>query len=374
LFDYLLKFKGNKMLRKNMCFVLVLLLGILLVACGSESNPVDGDVDQEVSNETDDTENSEVLDGDVEEDSLVDGDSDGDLIEAEDGDLADGDEDLIEEEEELEPLNCTATGSEPLHGVYSISGKVVDESANGLANAATIICVFQENDISACLNPVMTSEDGSFTTDIPESRRCMLHASIHVLMGASNRVSLFCPIDLSDTSFVETGDYRLPVAPEGTRDTLGDTKVAHEIKADDGTTLSVVPDNLSLWDYSYEDIRVMPWDANTYGWPCFIDAANPPEALVALTPEIEFGDGTASTAKNDAVHLSFVNSKNLAAGTMVNLWGLGGVSSKTNDGTKLEEGEWTIIGEAKVSDDGAMISTEADKGLPFFTWFGWTEK
>lgn len=364
------------MLQKTMLLLMMMLFVVTISACGS-SNDVDGDIDGDGENVSDgDEDNTESSDGDMSEDGDLDdsGENDVDDFETVDGDEEYSGEEEMEADEEITPLVCSEIWTEALTDVWLVTGKAVDENGDDLQGATVVFCVFQDTGVTACLNPVTTDSDGFFSIDVPTSRRCMKSAAIHVVHYDESRAGVYCEVELLEGGELDTGEYMLASVPASTRDSLGVTTDVHEIKAADGTTLSVVPDNMYLWDYGYEDINVLVWDDSLYGWPCFIDAANPPEALVALTPEIEFGDGNASTSRNDAVHLAFVNSSALPANTVVNLWGLGGTSTKKHDGTKVDEGVWEIIGEAKVTEDETMITTISGEGLPFFTWFGWTEK
>ena len=98
-----------------------------------------------------------------------------------------------------------------------------------------------------------------------------------------------------------------------------------------------------------------------------------PDGLAGIAPELAVRslDGGNSV---DAVHVSFPNTAGLDAGTTVDLYILGDGATDTWAGDPIHEGEWTVIGEAEVSQDGTRIETRAGEGLPYGTWVGWKQK
>jgi len=133
--------------------------------------------------------------------------------------------------------------------------------------------------------------------------------------------------------------------------------------------MDVIPSGIFLFDFDYEDLRLRRWDAAALGWPCFIDEGKAPQELAVFAPEIEI----MANAK-DAVHVSFPNTAGLAAGTVVDLYGLGGALTARWNGETVPEGSWEVVGEAEVTADGSRIQTRTGQGLPFATWVGWREK
>lgn len=253
--------------------------------------------------------------------------------------------------------------------VTSVTGSVVDEGDNAFNGADVILCIYQEGGKALCLNPKKTNASGQFTIDLPGGGSCLEEAAYQVKSFSDlTMVSSYCSVELGAGGDITIPDaVKLVQAPVCTRDALGDTTQPHVVTSPGGATMTVVPEELFLFDYAYEDMRVVTWDATQWGWPCFVDASNPPDGLVAFAPEIEL-------KSEDALHVSFPNDKGLAAGTVVNLYALGGAATSTWNNTPVHEGHWDIIGEAEVSSDGSRIETRAGEGLPFGTWVGWKQK
>ena len=351
----------------------VILLGLALASCGEgddrdrpdgDDPVVDGDAEEEQADGDVSVDGDEPSDGDdpPDGDEISDGDdvSDGDLWM--DGDDVDGDE--------------SSDGDYPTDGdapicvdVLSISGKVVDSNNNPLSNIAVVMCIYPYLASDACLNPVFTGGDGSYSVSIPEAKRCLMEAIVHIVPTVDRTYnSVYCSIDLGRGGEVSVDEpVELRKAPAPNADTLGNGAQPHDIVAADGTTLTVVPDDLPLWDATYSDLRLLVWN-DAWGWPCFIDPDDTPDGLVALIPELEF------YSSHDAVHIGFPNNAGLDAGVEVDLYAVGGIGSKLWDGTKVHEGAWIIIGRAVVSPDGSMIETPAGEGLPFWTWVGWKKR
>ena len=252
--------------------------------------------------------------------------------------------------------------------VTSVSGSVIDESDNAFSGADVVLCITQEGGKSLCLSPKKTNASGEFTVSMKDGNACLVEAAYQVKSFADvSLVPSYCPVELGAGGEVTVPDpVKLVQAPACTRDALGDVTQPHVVTSSGGATMTVVPDGLWLLDSTYEDLRVVTWDETQWGWPCFIDASNPPDGLVAFAPEIE-------VKSEGGLQVSFPNDAGLAAGTVVDLYALGnGVASMWDD-TPVHEGHWDIIGEAEVTSDGSRIETTG-QGLPFGTWVGWKQK
>jgi hypothetical protein len=103
--------------------------------------------------------------------------------------------------------------------------------------------------------------------------------------------------------------------------------------------------------------------------PCFIDPANLPLALYVVTPIdseiIEPGTSPEPVLRNAALDLP--NDTGLAAGTVVDVWVVGGAHALD---AGLAEGEWRRWTSATVSADGTRIRTATGEGIGYLTWFG----
>ena len=94
-----------------------------------------------------------------------------------------------------------------------------------------------------------------------------------------------------------------------------------------------------------------------------MDRADPPDGLWAFWPE--------SAVDGVGFPVRIPNTGNLAAGTQVDLFVLGGLECNLDDGTHVPEGVWSQYGTGTVRADGAVIESDAGSGLPCFTWFGY---
>lgn len=251
----------------------------------------------------------------------------------------------------------------------SISGSVVNENGLPFSGIMCVICLFFPDGSSTCLNPVRTDDKGEYTIVPPVAKRC-IEAAVVRLVPPDNPdiVILTCPIDLGLGGDVVVGDPGMLIeAPGSVRDPLGDGGSAHEISASDGTVMTVIPDDLFLFESSYENIDILIWDSVEWGWPCFIDAIDPPDGLIAITPEVLVGSA-------DGAHIAFPSIANLEQGTEVDVFALGTVDTNRLDGSPVKEGEWTVISSAVVSSDESMLETQVGQGLPFLTWIGWKQR
>ncbi len=344
--------------------VLMLCLALFVVGCGSgddETPDGDSNIDGDSENEDDTTSDGDTtVDGDMDSESepITDGDV------SVDGDDEIGDGDLeIDVESEQEQLACTGTV------VDTVMGTVQNQDGNGIDMVAALLCIAKPGDRETCLDPEFTNGSGAFTISVPEEHQCQVGAAIHYIATQDFTLhGLYCPVDISQGGTLAVDPVVLRQAPQATRTALGDTSQPHDITSPEGVVLTVIPDDLYLWDFTYDDLRLLSWDSTSWGWPCFIDANDPPDALVALVPEFETAHET------DAVHIAFPNTQNLAAGTEVDLYGLGGVGTENWTGEEIEEAQWAKIGSMTVSNDETMIRTAAGQGLPFCTWVGYKQK
>jgi hypothetical protein len=266
--------------------------------------------------------------------------------------------------------NDVTSEAGPCTDVTSVSGSVIDESDAAYGGVGLVLCIYQQGGIAKCLSPTKSSAAGTFDVDMPGDSTCLESASYQLRADDLAVTPLYCPVDVTGGGAITTpGPDRLVSVPACTRDPLGAEADAHEVTAPDGVSMTVVPGGLWLFDFAYEDLRLRRWDATKWGWPCFVDPSNAPEDLAVFAPEMEVRPDA-----KDAVHVSFPNEAGLAAGTVVDLYGLGGAATSLWDGEDVHEGAWEIIGEAQVSSDGARIETRPGEGLPFATWVGWKQK
>ena len=253
--------------------------------------------------------------------------------------------------------------------VTSVSGSVIGENSAPIAGVQFVLCVY-DDDSAWCLNPESSNSRGEFSTNMLGGSACLYSASYH--LGPTSRLltPLYCRVDVSSGGAIRTlAPDRLVSVDNCARDDLGDANSLHTVSAPDGIAMEVVPAGILLVDFAYEDLRLRRWNSADWGWPCFIDAENVPQALAVFAPEIGVIAGA-----TDALHVLFPNDAGLAAGTVVDLYALGGAATLNWNGDIVGEGLWEIVGEAEVTSDGSTIRTRPGAGLPFGTWVGWKQK
>jgi hypothetical protein len=264
--------------------------------------------------------------------------------------------------DDTSPGNCT--------NVTSVSGSVINESDAAMAGVGVVLCIHPEGANAKCLDRVKTDPAGAFAISMPSDSACLRSASYALKADSRDITPLYCAVDVQAGGAITTAaPDRLVAVPVCTRDALGSEDDVHRVTAPDGVWMDVIPSGIFLFDFPYEDLRLRRWNTQDHGLPCFVDASNAPEDLVVFAPEIEVAfDAT------DAVHVSFPNDAGLEAGTVVDLFGLGGAATLRWDGSTVPEGHWDVIGEAQVTPDGSRIETRPGEGLPFATWVGWKRK
>ncbi len=347
-------------LQSALFFLFLIVLLALGTACGSDDS-TDGD------NPDGDNPDGDNPDGDNPDGDNPDGDNpDGDEP---DGDEPDGDDPDGDDPDGDDPDGDTPDGDDPSCDgvrVTSLSGLVVDENDDPLVDVSVFACIIGPDNQGACLRPVFTDDNGRYQVLVPEAQQCLQHSAIRFLpVELTGRISLSCPIDLGSGGNVDTSTaFKLPAVPESLRDPLDDPATEHAMHLSGDSMLTVIPEDLTPLEGGYADINLMEWDADAWGWPCFIDPADPPAQLFTVAPEVEVHDP-------DAVHVWIENTTGLAAGSDVLIYGLGSVATYTWDDEPVMEGEWALIQNAEVASSGQGIETATGAGLPFLTWFGW---
>ena len=255
----------------------------------------------------------------------------------------------------------------PGYWLEKVTGKIVDKDGQPIAEAMAFVCMEGVEGISQgmCAPPERTDANGEFEVNITGVIRCNNGAAIRYMKDPQT-IILGCPIDLNcvDGHLNIEKPGILISMPEPTLPAKGDETEVHTVTTSDGVTLDIIPSEMSYSSLGYDGIRILTWDFNAWGNTCFVDSNNPPDGLFALMPEVEI-------ETTNGAHITMPNSKNLPAGTIVDIFGLGGLDTKTHEGEHILEGEWVIVGKGTVSEDGSTVKTLQDNGLPFLTWVGY---
>jgi hypothetical protein len=244
-----------------------------------------------------------------------------------------------------------------------VGGTVRDSAGDGIPYQAVALCggthcYFGYADV-----------DGFFGVSVPDG---VTLADLALYFPSAQPVlTPFCRYDqLCDGAIHLCDDFRLFPAPTAGTD-VGYGTLAEEkrIVAEDGAML-VFPagDEVLLPIDAVESWVALSRFPLAEHVPCFVDPANLPLALYAVTPHdtylIEPGTMTAPVFRPAA--LDVPNETGLAAGTVVDVYVLGG--SHAVDAA-MAEGEWRATTTATVSTDGTRIRTAAGEGFGYLTWF-----
>ncbi len=355
----------------------MLLLGLLLslsvFACSDDAGDDDDDdtaTDGDTDDDDDVTDGDDADDDDDDDDTDMDGDSDGDDETTDDDDDDDDvDGDTFSLETYCETHDCNPACDEG-HPLALVTGLVQNENGEPMPNIIVTLCLEKPDGTASCQPCGTTDATGRMMAAPPASARCVDFASWRVVsyneaLDRVDRVIVSAEVDTTLGAAQELPEaIVLPVVPDCTRTPLGTASEPHTVTASDDTTLELIPADFSALGGTYDQLNLLPWNAEAWGWPAFLDSQNPPDGLVAFLPE-----NTIETAGGAMIR--FPNSKDYEAGTVVDLYGLGGTDTRDAAGIKVAEGVWARIGSATVSADGQWVESDAGSGLTFTTWAGW---
>lgn len=282
------------------------------------------------------------------------------------GDAAADAED-VEEEEWTPPPPCVtpdvACTEEPCHAapfeITCIGGWIRDSEGNpipgqGMAACAHGACYFGH-----------VYEDGWFAVPLPGDPLDHVELSFP---GTAPRLRPHCKFGiLCDGAVHICHTFVLHDAPtSGTAVPEGTLTADVQIEAADGAAL-VLPAGTEV-DMPPEAERWLALSRYPLAEhaPCFVDPADPPVALYAVTPEATylFEPGTTTMAP---AGLDLPNHAGLAADTDVDVYVLGSTYTTHTD---LEAGDWVRFAGARVTSDGSRIQTAPGEGIGYLTWFG----
>jgi hypothetical protein len=247
--------------------------------------------------------------------------------------------------------------------IVQVRGFVETDSGEPVQSAFAQICIREAaSGRLTCLAPEDTHANGEFRVNIPENLRCMGSMTLRSLHITSDSATMYCEGQLDDASdaILEVADTL--VLHETTRATtlpeMGNQDDSRAVVFSDGLAVDVVPARYygPTLD-SYDDLAAQRITATDL---CFLEGEAAFDGLYAFSPE---GD-----VDGDNFGMRVPNTANLAAGTSVGFYVLGGLATLLPNDTQVTEGEWYRYGSGTVSGDGSVI--EGD-GLPYFAWFAY---
>ena len=241
----------------------------------------------------------------------------------------------------------------------------VESEGDRVAGAKPQMCITHTNGY-ICVEPVDTCEDGTWFQELTEDIRCV-EKMVMSVSKPGDFASTFCELSLDEEGVLRIDEPLeiYPVSTQPDKPPLGDATEARTVELQDGVQLELVPSSLEecfedgfRCDRVYGPLgvrRIGPDEAT----PCFVDPAEPPDALYAFNVSNDV-DGT--------VPVRLENQDGLAPGTVVDVFVLGGLFCTLPDGGEVEEGEWRAFGTATVSADGQFIEGGE---IPCVNWFGY---
>ena len=247
------------------------------------------------------------------------------------------------------------------YSVSCVGGTVVDETGAPLSDQPVVVC--------AGLRCVAgrSDSDGWFAVSVGLSG---LYSIGLYFPPSTPRLTPFCSFpDLCDDAVHLCNEFVLYPAPTAGVTVPTGTLVADlRIEASDGGAL-VIPAGAEV---------VLPIEAE--GWlaltrfpleehvPCFVDPANLPLALYAVTPsdDLVIEGGSSFDPVLAPAGIDVPNETGLAAGAEVDIYVVGGVHAIE---AGMTEGEWRSWAVATVTPDGTRIRTAPGVGIAYLTWF-----
>jgi len=247
--------------------------------------------------------------------------------------------------------------------VVLVNGQVIDNSSAPIDEAKVQLCLHigSPDGNLICLRPEDSAADGSFSIIVSNSVRCVGGGAMRVFVPGSNLATTYCHIDTSAEGGIlniaepivlfETDDA-------GTLPAYGDPASPRSVDLGAGFEVpEFVPDALgfTFTEETYNNLgarRVSPEEAGL----CFVDGAV--DGLIAFRIEANV---------EEAFDFRMANDSEYDPGATVNLFLLGGLETKLEDGTPVAETAWEQYGTATVSEDGVWIEGR----IPAFTWLGY---
>ena len=226
-----------------------------------------------------------------------------------------------------------------------------------------------------CVAPVFTNDSGVFERVVPSSHMCLKQAVIRIASADNKSTAFYVELELpplvdgaNDPIFAMlypiTVHETVPATVFSIADAFNDTNT-YMIEFADGLEMDIQPFTFYGQTVEIYDLRSVRVPGNSSGLE-FAEGASDFEGFYGFWPEADVNNANGGPS---GYPIRIPNSTNLADGTKVEFYGLGGLNTHLYNGAKLAEGVWEKIGEGTVS--GNIITSDPENGLPFLTWFGY---
>lgn len=243
-----------------------------------------------------------------------------------------------------------------------VTGRVVNTSGEGLGGARTQLCITTPTNY-LCLVPPTTDASGNFDIGVADmSARCIVSSVMRVSLYTDRYASTYCDLEIVPQDSVYTLNEPLvlySVEPPTCLPELGDETAPRTITFNDGLALvDLRPEQFATTYYT----ELAAGRADLTG-SCMLEHAPPGglDATWGLRPDVDVTDG---------VKIRLPNVTGLAPGATVDLYVMGGLSTKVND-EPVPEGEWATFGTGTVDAEGAFIESDEGSLLPTLNWVGY---
>ena len=259
-----------------------------------------------------------------------------------------------------------------VRGTVSLAGSEGSSSAQPPENAKIGLCVTSADGNYTCQRPVDSDASGAFEVEISSSHRCLAKAAIRVFSPQQKSTTFYQELELpelvagsNDPVFAISDAIVIYDTAPATVPTIGSETNSYTVEFEDGLEMDVIPAHFSSLIGPVSGLRSIRVAGSASGLQ-FAKGASDFEGFYGFWPETDVKDSSGGPA---GFMLRIPNTTNLADGTRVDFYVVGGLSSHLYNGEKLAEGAWEKAGTGTV--DGDTIVWDAGGGLPCLTWLGY---
>ena len=259
--------------------------------------------------------------------------------------------------------------------IWKITGIVQNGAAQPLEDALVQICVTPAVGAMICQRPERSDASGTFEIIVNSDYMCVKSVVMRSLGAAIKSTTYYLELELpelvngeNDPVFTISPSIVLHDTAEATVPTITDpisNTGTYTIAFEDGLEMDIQPSTFYGQTSTIDDLRSVRISGDAGGLEFTQNTADF-EAFYGFWPEADVNNTNGGPS---GYPIRIPNSTDLADGTAVDFYVLGGLSTSLYDNSKLHEGEWKKAGTGTVS--GNTITSDNGSGLPCLTWFGY---